>query len=225
MSHQEIANAIRKDWNNELFDCYADCFGKRKHYGRFILNNVKSEEFHYLGRREKITKSKNKYVFLFYTHGRKQYKKEGVLRSFRLEYLRRDGIHVAKINIFNQNEVTFYTPHFFDRYRERFLEPQFEIDDWTKEDVIDDYFMNNVAEVATNQNNPKYSGGIFVSTDNGVILGSNLGEDLWEYRTFISFDMLKGQQINLSNEEEELAELIRMMPKNIDINSLINGSL
>ena len=81
MTYQEIANAIRKDWENELYSCYVHCFGMRQKYGRFILKNVKPEEFRFLGRREKLTKNKNKYVFLFYTQGRTQYKHEGPLRS------------------------------------------------------------------------------------------------------------------------------------------------
>ena len=223
MSFQEIAEAMRKDWREELISCYEHCFGMRKKYHRFILKNIKPDQFYDLGRREKITNNKNKYIFLFFTHGRKEYKAEGLLRSFRLEYLRKDGIHVAKINVFNTKEVTFFTPHFFDRYRERFLEKNFDVDDWTKEDVIDDYFLHNIGEVSRSQNNPKYPDGIFVTCDNGVILGVDLGEGLWEYRTFISFEMLKGGQIDDSSEEAAILEQIRDLPKNIDINSIISG--
>ena len=175
MTYQEIAEAIRKDWSEELYNCYVNCFGMRKKFGKSVLNDMKSDVFHFLARREKITKNKNKYVFLFYTQGRQQFKNEGPLRSFRLEYLRKDGIHVAKINVFNTKEVTFYTPHFFDRYRERYLEKHYQIDDWGKEDVMDDFFMYNVGEVCRSQNNPKYPDGIFLTTDSGVILGVDLG--------------------------------------------------
>lgn len=223
MTYQEIADAIRKDWESELYSCYVHCFGMRQKYGRFILKNVKPEEFRFLGRREKLTKNRNKYVFLFYTHGRTQYKHEGPLRSFRLEYLRKDGIHAVKVNVFDTKEVTFYTPHFFDRYRERFLEKHYDVDYWTKEDVMDDYFMYNAAEVSTPQHNPKYPEGIFVTTEDGVILGVDLGDGIWEYRTFISFEMLKGGQIDISNEEENMVNLIKALPKNMDVNKLLSN--
>lgn len=223
MTYQEIAEAVRNDWSNELRNCYINCFGQRKAFGKIMLKDMKPDVFHFLGRREKLTKAKNKYVFLFYSQGKAQFKHEGPLRSFRLEYLRKDGLHAVKINVFNTQEVTFYTPHFFDRYRERFLEKEYIIDGWTKEDVMDDFFMNNVGEICQSQNNPKYPDGIFLTTDSGVILGVDLGDGLWEYRTFVTFDMLKGNQIEDSNEEAALLEQIRDLPKNIDINSLIKG--
>ena len=58
MTYQEIAEAIRKDWSEELYNCYVNCFGMRKKFGKSVLNDMKSDVFHFLARREKITKNK-----------------------------------------------------------------------------------------------------------------------------------------------------------------------
>jgi len=208
MTYQEIAEAMRKDWYKEIASVYESCFGMRQKYGRHVLKRLQPDEFFCFESKEKITKNKNKYVFLFYTHGRREYKKSGIIRNFWLEYLRSDGIHAVKMNPFNNHEITFYTPHLFDRYRERFLEVNYDVDDWNKRDVMEDYFIHNEVFKGVAQDNEKYPGSIFITTSEGVVLGVNIGEGIWEYRTYISFEMLKSGQIEQSQDDKDVVDKI-----------------
>lgn len=202
MTYQEIANTIKRDWEQDLYRGYNSCFGMREKYGIYVQKHVKANEFHFFGARQKTTKDKNNYIFLFYTHGKEQYNRVGILRNFWLEYERRDGVHAVHFNHLSLDEYTFYVPHFFERYKERFLDIKFPDHDCDKlQDIIQVYFMSNELVKAQPQDNPKYPGGIFASVMDGICLGVDLGNGIWEFRTFVSFELLKGNQVAISKED------------------------
>lgn len=221
MNYQEIAATFKRDFENELANLYQTCFGLRAKYGKYVCQNVGPEQYKFLGKKEYISKNKNKYVFLFCTRGKKQYKQMGIERNYWLEYMRSDGIHAVRFNHETGRDFTFYTPHFFDRYRERFLEPQFDIEDWTKPDVIEDYFKNNVVFNARPMNDPRYPNSLFVVSEDGIALGEDIGKGIWEFRTFITFEMLKGNQVNISEEEGKFLEIMKKLHESGKLTDLL----
>lgn len=57
-----------------------------------------------------------------------------------------------------------------------------------KIDVIN-YFMALTASTRIRDiNNPKYPNSVFATNEEGVLLGENLGNGLFEFRTFVTFE-------------------------------------
>ncbi len=84
------------------------------------------------------------------------------------------------------DRFTIYTPHFLDRYRERFLkDPTI-----SKPDVIHTYLMNNLRSTSTGHPSEKYPKSIWMMCSDGLCL-CNLIENSFNLiaKTFVTFDM------------------------------------
>ena len=82
-----------------------------------------------------------------------------------------DGFHLVGFMYLDSNplakpEKAFFTPHFFDRYRERTGLPM----DMPKMDVMKDWIMKNLHLNPDAQGNEKYPDGIFCAYPSGVIM-------------------------------------------------------
>lgn len=85
-----------------------------------------------------------------------------------------------------------YIPHLFDRYRERELQDIHK----PKMQTIIEFFKNNGVGRYIDVTNDKYDDNIFFTTTNGVLLGGKLDDGNTLLRTYITFDMLRGEQID-----------------------------
>lgn len=95
----------------------------------------------------------------------------------------------------------FFIPHFFDRYRERTGLPQ----DTPKMDVIKDWINNNQHLNSDVQGNEKYPDGIFCAYPSGVALGRELPDGNSEMKTFVTYEMLRGEQIEKGESQSKAA--------------------
>ena len=62
--------------------------------------------------------------------------------------------------------------------------------------TIIDFFTHNATGRYINVDNEKYKDSIFYTVPTGVMLGSIYKDNIFELRTYITFDMLKGNQVD-----------------------------
>ena len=137
--------------------------------------------------------------------GKNDFKKKGPIFILYSYIYWKFGIHAFMLGG-NFDMLNVYTPHFFDRYRERNLaEPT-----WDIEKVMEIYFINNSvtynsAAIETGKAfNEKYPNSIFASTNEGVLLGTKHPDNIYEYKTFLSKNLLRVQQTDLNLTQDEI---------------------
>lgn len=211
MSYEDIARTMKSDFEHELIRGYNSCFGRREEFGKKAMK-LRAVEDHFFGELTKITRNENKYIYLFFSRGRNDYKMNGILRHVRLEYMRKDGTHAAVFDFSNLNNVTFYTPHFFERVRTRLYK-----DEEKPLSLVRTCFCyQHIGSRVHRLESTKYKNSIFGVTPVGICLGEMMSDELWEFRTFISFEMLKDDQKILTEEGinvlEQMEELRTSVP-------------
>ena len=117
-----------------------------------------------------------------------------------LEYNDRKGHMRVILYSHKSDSIQIFTGHFFSRFRNR---SGVELTDG---DVTDKIFLF----LALNNNNiPTLSSSniLHIEFPMGVGLGYSYGENVHIIKTFITHDMLRGDQINISNRiQEELSQ-------------------
>ena len=122
-------------------------------------------------------------------------------------YRQSDGFHLVGFMYLDSNplakpEKAFFTPHFFDRYKERTGLPM----DMSKIDVMKDWISKNLHLNSDTQGNEKYPNGIFCAYPSGIALGRELPDGSSEMRTFITYEMLRGEQIEKGESQSRAAK-------------------
>ena len=105
-------------------------------------------------------------------------------------YRQTDGFHLVGFMYLDSNplakpEKAFFTPHFFDRYKERTGLPM----DMPKMEVMKDWIMKNLHLNSDAQGNEKYPDGIFCVYPSGVALGRELPDGNSEMKTLSMQDI------------------------------------
>ena len=123
-------------------------------------------------------------------------------------YRQSDGFHLVGFMHLDYNpmakaEKAFFTPHFFDRYRERIGLPL----DMPKMEVMKDWIMKNYHLNSDAQGSEKYPDGIFCAYPSGVGLGRELPDGNSEMKTFITYDMLRGEQVEKGESQNKMAKV------------------
>ena len=78
-----------------------------------------------------------------------------------------------------------FTPHFFDRYRERYLkDPTI-----PKLEVVQRFMLGNSQGALAEIPSEKYPGSVWSRCDDGLMLCTKLTDEIYECKTFISFEM------------------------------------
>lgn len=121
-------------------------------------------------------------------------------------YRQSDGFHLVGFMYLDSNplgkaEKAFFTPHFFDRYKERTGLPL----DMTKMEVMKDWIIKNLHLNSDAQGNEKYPDGIFCAYPSGVALGRELPDGNSEMKTFVTYEMLRGDQIEKGEAQSQAA--------------------
>lgn len=122
-------------------------------------------------------------------------------------YRQSDGFHLVGFLYLDSNplakpEKAFFTPHFFDRYKERTGLPM----DMPKMDVMKDWISKNLHQNSDAQGNEKYPDGIFCAYPSGIALGRELPDGNSEMRTFITYEMLRGEQVEKGENQSRAAK-------------------
>lgn len=196
MTYEEVVAEFKNDWRNYLPDVLPHIMNDNK-YRRYMLKQAKDNVPVFFKPVEITSKRGNKYILQVNSKGKSDFKKNGLLFIIYMYYHRPEGIYVVMLGsdgswTVSDDFYNIYTPHFFDRYRERELKDIHK----PKLQTIIDFFTHNATGRYINVDNEKYKDSIFYTVPTGVMLGSIYKDNIFELRTYITFDMLKGNQVD-----------------------------
>lgn len=147
------------------------------------------------------TKRKNRWLALYEAKNKKNANDIPVVYVCILDS--KSGLNAFMLSVKNGGfAIVMYPSHFFQRYRERFLEGNTSLKSL---DVITSFFRYNPAFTFDKQGEIMNG-----SCLHGVCLGEELEENFIIFKTFVTYDMLKGDQVltyeqlfNLLSETEK----------------------
>ena len=211
MKNEDIVAEFRRDWKSNLFDRIVGIMNDAK-YRKYILKNVKDNQRVYFKPIE-LKENGNKYILHINTKGRSDFKKNGLLFLIYMCYTRKEGTYVIMRLSFSEivkggDTYCIYPPHLFERYRERVLGQTY----LSEMETIFKFFGNdNGTFNSFTKNLEKYPNSLFSVTTNGVMLGEKLNDNIIIAKTYVSFDMLKGNQIE---DKQKLLDSVQEYIKN-----------
>lgn len=183
---------------------YAD--SKDKPFRRFV---IKSSRFPVYADTDYVSPRKNRWIILFEAKNKSMVGDRSLL-TFVVTYSTMHGVYAILVSFINGAKVlTIFPPHFFSRYAERMRLSK------TGLELIKHYFKFN--------NNYMYAGTadtVTGTTKEGIALGIQTECYNFLFKTFVSFEMLKGEQIenylksnSLREElhEEEIARSLKQV--------------
>ena len=98
---------------------------------------------------------------------------------------------------------TVYTPHFFDRYKERHLKDK----SISTPDAVYQFFMRNLKSSAQTVTSEKYPNGYWNICNDGICLCNRLGGLSIEAKTFVDWSILyKDEQVKAIEAKEFMLE-------------------
>jgi hypothetical protein len=132
-------------------------------------------------------------------------------------YIDEYGLNGIRVDADNQS-LTHFTPHFLERYNERFLK----LPDLSKLELLKRFIPNNPVEVIQSifdDETEQYN--IFGRVKEGIVLGykevfREEGKEINHYKTFISNEMINESQTDDFNSTSRLYKsYLTELPKNI----------
>ena len=183
MSVTEIHKELTRDYDY----CLARIQRDMNQYRRAI---IKSSKFPmYFKPIDYIAPSRNHFILLVEAKSKKNANDPYI--TFIGYYLRPEGIYAAMIfpTLCGEKRIFLYPPHFFERYKERYLN-----EDVCTLDAIKTYFKINSANILKCSEICKFQG----SCNQGFVFGEVLSTNIFIVKTFVSNEMLKGDQIELN---------------------------
>lgn len=197
MTYDEIACKY-----NEIYEkveprymAKADCNKMR----RFLVKNKKAENVWFKPIKFEIDLS-TVFCFLPFALSYKDFQKCGnhPYTLTYMHYIINKGYMVVVRGGEYNNNYAFYTSHFFDRYRERELKNL----SLEKEIVIMEFFKNN--RNFCSRPFPKLDSENYIGvTDSGIIFSRKINDNITIYKTFITKEDLKGDQLDAVAEVGE----------------------
>jgi hypothetical protein len=111
-----------------------------------------------------------------------------------LTYNDRHGLMAVMRVGYNDDEYLFATPHFFDRFIERFLD-----ENVSKSEAMCQFFSNNTNFVMTAFPIPDNPNNLIGIADEAVLFGERIAPNITFARTCITRDMLYSNQVEATN--------------------------
>jgi hypothetical protein len=184
MSVTEIKIELLKDLEN--------CMKRvQKDENKFRRGIIKASKFpFYFNIIEYTSPSRNQ--FLIYVDAKSKKDAKNPFITIVGYYLKPEGIYAAMLVpiIGGKFNILIYPPHFFKRYMERYLK-----EDFCSLNVIKAYFKSNPTYLLEIEADDNFRG----SCKHGFVFGKYLSPTVIIVKTFISCDMLKGEQTSLNN--------------------------
>lgn len=179
MTEEEILREIRNDRSNCLN--YIE-----KIINKYRRQALKSSNFPMkFPPIEYTTKNRNKCLIYFKAFCKKD--ANGLYFTIVFPFLKADGIYGIMILPDDRKMgITIYTPHFFKRYKERFLKSDISIYQTMKE-----FFLNNSVAISrlVSENNMQST------VTDGIVFHNIISEYIYIAKTFVSREMLFTNQI------------------------------
>ena len=139
------------------------------------------------------------YCICPFTYGWKDYKKN-TLGMLTFAYFYKDyGQYVLCLRDAYPSNYVVYTPHFFDRYQERFLQdPTLD-----RISVMTKYFRSNRANFINVVPDDKRGKTIYAVTMDGVCFADDNLNGNYIMKTFVTYEMLFTNQVDIGEEGKE----------------------
>jgi hypothetical protein len=187
MNEKELSAEVMQDMDNVIRYIEANL----NKFRRIVLKSTRFPVYSY---HTYTSPRKNKWIIILEARNKKEFGKMcGV--TYVVTYDTPHGIYAILYSILNGNPILFfYPPHFFKRFRERTGQ------DKSGMDLIKEFFKINVGVVnkiinkMIDDNTCMYE--VIGTTDSGVCLGLITSERNVHFKTFITKEMLKGEQID-----------------------------
>ncbi|SHJ06436.1 hypothetical protein SAMN05443429_108102 [Cruoricaptor ignavus] len=193
MSEAEMVSEIHKDFPElAVFTELKD-----KEYRRAV---IKASKFPFFMRFYKKTKGGNRWMLIYEARKKKDRKNSRIHFVLMIDTPR--GFWALMPTYFDDHmHCIFFMPHFFSRYRQRCNLEE------SRENLIYKYFRRNpdyIYEIATKQEGEVSWQEVYGSCKDGVALGVATVEGNVFFKTFITYEMTKGQQIETFARNEEI---------------------
>lgn len=216
MTNKEILDLLKDDMS---FLAYKIDENQKK-YAQMVKKSIKKERVYYKPLTYRSAKGFN-YVLQFFKRANDEEEKDKLGLIYYVWFIKNRGtyaITLSRISLYGHAEwhYTIYTPHFFDRYRERFLKDM----SMSKPDVIFRFIKGNLKMSSSGHPSEKYPNAIWVACNDGLCLCNHLNNINQEAKTFITYQMAgidekdfafnakqvmlsRGVEINLPDEDFE----------------------
>ena len=201
MSYEEIVNSYKKDIPEVLRKCCAIIKENHSLYKRTILTRTRAGAV-FFRPVDFQSSSGNNYSMQAFSYDKASFKKSGLRFYSFMSFVNKTGINVvidSMSNLISKGYYAMFIPHFFERYRERFLNNE----SLGMRDTIYTYFKSNQGGSFMPVPSNKYKNSFYCAVHDGVALGTLINEEIILVKTFITYEMLKGDQIEIGDNLEE----------------------
>ena len=145
-----------------------------KRYKQMVKNSVKKERVYYQPLNYKSARGFH-YMLQFFKRANDEPDKDKLGMLYYVWFIKNSGTYAITFSrlsyhSYAQWHYTIFTPHFFDRYRERFLKDL----SISKPDVIYRFIRGNLKMSSTGHPSEKYPNCIWVACSDGLILCNHL---------------------------------------------------
>ena len=198
MSYEEIVNAYKKDTPEVQRKCCSIIRENLSSYKRAIFSRSRPGSIFFRPVNFKSS-SCNDYSMQAFAYDKASFKKSGLRYYSFLYFLNKAGIHVvidSACNFVSEEFFSIFIPHFFERYRTRFLMDE-SLGMW---ETIYSYFKANQGGTFMPIPSEKYKNSFYCAVNDGVALGTNINDEIVLVKTFITYEMLKGEQIEIGDD-------------------------
>lgn len=200
MTEAEIVAELDKD--------YLHAFRYSDHLDRkFRRRVIKSSRFPVRVHYKYISPRKNHWLLFFEARSKKE-----ILDNSRITLVcifdAPKGTYAAMGTLTGgKMHYVIYLPHFFSRYRSRFIQSDVNTKDLVVRFFTENYsYVYNINEIKLD--NDAVMKEIHGSTKEGVALGYQSTEGNVLFKTFVTYEMLKGEQIAKFTENEKIRQEI-----------------
>lgn len=180
-----------------------------KFYGRMLKNARVKDRIHYKPIKFKSQRGFN-YVMMFFNLADDVPGKERLGCNYYAWFIKNRGMYAITLSTINRTEYhnTIYHPHFFERYRERFLKDM----SMSKPEVLHTYITNNPKSLSSKIPSAKYEGEYWMAVHDGLCLCRVVKGSLVEVKTFITWEMA-------GHDQKEFAFMGRqiMLERGLDV--------
>lgn len=197
MTYDDIYSLFQKDKNGIIIHKmeYANELGRKYN----IKTNSKTIQFYKPIKFESGTTGL-KYIIQIVNFGLNIPKKQRIGISLYAFFVKNRGIYVAtEVDDCDGGSFDIYTPHFFDRYRERFLGDS----TISKEDTIMMFIHNNLNNMRTDIESKKHPDNWYNVCNDGLCLCTKHPNNIYEMNTFVTFEMLHEDQADVVKEAND----------------------
>lgn len=197
MNENEILNEVKLDYDNciNYFNSISNKYRRAVIKSSSFPMKFKPVEF--------VTKRKNKCLVFIEAKSKKD--RDNLFITIMFYFNKPDGIHAVMPvpDIYGMN-INIYTPHFWKRYKERFIKNQV-----STLDAIKIYFNNNPTSTGRTIEN----GTIQASVQDGIIFLNRINNDISIVKTFVNREQLFENQTLDDSKNTQQLEVINQLKK------------